>query len=468
MRRRRYTRVVCAGISLLLAAGLLPERLGAEASCPAQTAGDDLHKNMDVVRGAMAQRFGSGWTIASLPAQLAEEMDRLQKGEREVTSEGRALKERWDDCETQAKQLDFDHRDFDSRLKFIDRSEENIKPREENLEGRLRAIMAERDRHNMAMPAQDDKAAMARWNAEADDGNRRIEELKKEQAALEAEHQAITDKRNAMFAEVSELAAKSNVLMRRKQVLMGDLAPFMVKARRLSIDAVAFAQIPASGVTVARPAPENHYENYDKIGKEMLGTMAQEASLQVLKRAVIASEGPGIAVAGADLVRDAGGAGVDARTQEVERNILLIGDYGRVLKRMKEGGTLKADDPTYQAIRQVLEERKEAMPSSTGEIMLEGLESSEALTAAISKKIVETAGGYVAGKASRAGAEVVKHLSNTERAVLGKSMVKFFEHCLSGTAEVGAQQTVETTLTHGSKMVAEQLYGPPKPGGANE
>jgi hypothetical protein len=127
---------------------------------------------------------------------------------------------------------------------------------------------------------------------------------------------------------------------------------------------------------------------------------------------------------------------------------------------MKQGGTLKADDPAYQAIRTVLKEQGEAMPEDGADVVLQGLKSWRTAGAALTATVSAVAGNYAGKKAERAGTAVINRLGSMERQVIGEKMVKFFETAINSLAESGAGVFSGDIVKLGGKWVDEQINGP--------
>jgi hypothetical protein len=143
-----------------------------------------------------------------------------------------------------------------------------------------------------------------------------------------------------------------------------------------------------------------------------------------------------------DTALDVTTVGVDQRTKEVTRNLFLIGDYGAVMKAMiKEQGPDATQTPEYLAMREELQRISADMPKSKADMMLQGLNSTAALGAALTA----AAGNYLSKPVGRAGASVTNHLNNIERATLGRGGVKFFTNAFEALGSVAGDVIVKTS-----------------------
>jgi uncharacterized membrane-anchored protein YhcB (DUF1043 family) len=460
---RRFAGLIA--LALCLAALAATTACGGEG-CPAPAVYEAFHKNMDELRAALARRFGSTWSADRLPESVRGEYERLTDAERKAANDARDLAGRWEDIAAKVRHAEFDREGLAARQRQIDREQKDLNDKIEDLNRRREATRRDAVRHNMSQPLLTDAAAMARWNAEAEVGNRTVAAQKTEQAGLQKEQAALDARREKLVKDFAEIAARIAGQIGRRSALMREMAPFMSRAGGDAMHALALARLIGSGEEISSSATERQ-QSYAEVAadadRQLAETVAREAALQLAKRTVLGATGPGVAVLAVDVTLATGNAAVETRTREVERNLLLIGDYGRVLKRMKEGGTLKADDPHYQAIRAVLKEQGEAMPDDGADVLIEGLKSWRAAAAAMTATLSGLAGNYVGGKAERAGTVVVSKLSSMERRVIGPRMVRYFKTAINSVAESGSGTVAGQVVDGGGKLIDEQLFGPKPP-----
>jgi len=187
---------------------------------------------------------------------------------------------------------------------------------------------------------------------------------------------------------------------------------------------------------------------------------------------------------GANILMDTSIKSMDQKTVEVEKNILLIGDYGGALERLKKLKRLKPNDPGYAALREMLVRMNREMPSTTGQysintpagtLDLEFVYKSFSPAILLEETVANLAGQYVASKVEVFG-KAFSTLSKSEKGFIGKAGSDFFkffgqkvtpnaatrayQHFIQGAVEgsvsVGTEANVKNILKM-SDQVGEQL-----------
>lgn len=380
--------------------------------------------------------------IKQMQARLRFEAAAVRRAIERADSEKRALERHVRDIDDRQRQLDYEQQVLDSdRASFLER---------------VGVHNAEAARQHAAVAAATTQEALASANAWGAQITERKRGFDREQAELAAREDSLASRRAALDTERSNLFIQENRAGRYRLEADQEVTRFLSEVAVAISRAVALKQI------VDSPSPPAAYEPPDKIAEKVVGdlfkSIGSDAALKGLKsRTMLKLLGKSLTkVAGtvytlADLGMDATIAGVEQRNLEVEKNIFLIGEYGKVMKAMiRNSGPDAVDDPEYQAIRDELERLKADMPASDAEVLTQGLASSAALT----KALMAQAAKYATKPVEKYAGTVTDHLNAEQRETLGKGGVKFFKEAIKTVSTSGAENIISTSAEEMQKAVS--------------
>src|SRR5207247_55274 len=112
------------------------------------------------------------------------------------------------------------------------------------------------------------------------------------------------------------------------------------------------------------------------------------------------------------------------------------------LKRLKEKGSLQPGDPSYEAIRHMLQETRNDTPTGQVEFTWQSVTSSTTLL----EGLAAAAGQYASQKIEHVGRDLMHHLSAIQKQTIGQAGYQVFKKAISIDVEAGANQVTETLL----------------------
>ncbi|HTD24890.1 MAG TPA: hypothetical protein VK738_19715 [Terriglobales bacterium] len=438
--------MICLRITKLLLllglAGCLLPLCAADTS----TAGEcfqNFSTEFENAKALLPQKFGDGWTVDNLPPEIGEELRALTKQSEELSDESSKL-----DSRAVALQGDED---------LLSHSENWLKTRQDTLEGKYKDLNEENEslqkqivdfnerfgRHqaNQCVYPPDNPGVCAAYNAEKNQLDAEARQLEERQNKIEKRYKELDEEKSALDDEVGPLASRRTVLEETRTNLEQDQATFTSKCEEAATRAKVLAQIiPVSGT---KPGPGNQQDP----NKAFKG-LGQEFAAGAFKKFVVSTEAPGIAMTAADVIT----AGVDERTKEISRNILLIGDYALALKRLKEQGHLQPGDPSYDALRHMEQETGNDMPIGQAEFTWQAVSSENTLL----EGLAATAGHYASQKVEHIAGDIMRHLSVADKQTIGKAGYQVFKKAISIDIEAGANKGTELLLKGSAEGVQEQ------------
>lgn len=379
--------------------------------------------------------------IKQLQARLRFDVAAVRRAIDRADSEKRALERRVREMDDRQRQLDYEQQVFDAdKASFLER---------------VGVHNAEAAQQHAAVGAATTPEAMASANAWGSRITERKRSFDREQAELAAREDSLATRRAALDTERANLFIHENRVTRYRLEADHEVTTFLGDVAAAISRAVALKQIADS------PSPPAAYEPPDKIAEKVVGdlfkSIASDAALKGLSsRAALRLLGKtltkvaGTAYTLADVGMDLSIAGVEQRNLEVEKNIFLIGEYGKVMKAMiRNSGPDAAQDPEYQAMRNELERLKADMPASNAEVFWQGLNSSAVLT----KALIAQASKYAAKPVEKYAGTVTNHLNNEQRETLGKGGVKFFRESIKTVSTAAAENMITMTAEETQKAI---------------
>jgi len=450
---------------LLAYASLLPAKALATGTSPTDPCLKALSGALDTIGAPAAGE------VASERSEIADVHEKLFRRGQDLHQELVALGEdQW--------KLDFDSRDLHGKSRQIDVEQTSINSESADLGPRIESHNADAMQQHMAAYAGNDAAGA--WGERVES---RKSILDRAVRSLEQRQRALDERRNAIATEAIGLASRSTVFDRNRNRINGDAGSVISECAAALSRARALIQIRntvarnSSGASYQPPkdladtALKDAAEAFGKTGALMAlesksgrdlftkayRELAEKAGVKfgtkVGAKYIAATAGIGFTMV--DLGLDVGLAGVDQRTQEVERNLLLIGDYGAAMKVMVDKDKNALHDPDYQAMRAELERKASGMPGSTAAVALQGMGTS----AAVSEAFFSIAKDFVAGKVGRLAGRSANRLNNAQRKSLGPGGVVAFR----SVQTVKAEAMTDAMLTAGRKALSGQSHPAPVP-----
>jgi hypothetical protein len=416
-------------------------------------------------------------TIAAIGAPQAGEVASLlaevSRGYRDLKEQGDKSDEELAAFEPKEWKLKFDDKELRQKCTEFNAAQKALNVEVADYARRLRVHAADKNQHDIAAAAPNlNSAQRASLDGWAERGNARRDILNHEYEQLVARQAALDARRKSLAPLLEDLSARRSALERKRRHLDEDASSIVAQCSALLAHADALRQIrdaPARQVAGAGyRAPDDLAEDtvseLEKgVAKEIaLKALESKAGRDAFKRAFRAATGKAAGKTGDAVLEAAGGyvipiadvlvdvdtVGVEARTVEVERNLLLIGDYGAAMKQLVDAKKADAkNDPAYWEMRMELHRLAAGMPGSSPEVALDGLVTS----AAVSRAFLEVGKHYVGKAAGKFVGKGWNHLDNAERSALGPGGVMATR--MLGTA--AATTAAETELQErGRKIIS--------------
>ena len=399
--------------------------------------------------------------IAALGSPAAGE---VRSERREVADLLVAMRKRADSVRQERDATDAEYaklrriaRERDDKTRLLDFEQKVHDTEHEQWLKDIAALRADHAAFLVAKSVAQTEAQVAAVNAWSERGIARRTQLEQEEKRLVGVQTSIDQRRSALLSDIVGEASRAGWLGKRRSRVDRETVSILAEIAALRSRVLALSQVagaPARATTY-RPASEIA----DKAVADLLKGIAKEGALiglegktmvRVLSKVGLRAAPVGAAFTVADTFADVALVGTDHRIDQLERDLLLIGDYGAVMKRMIAArGGAATQDPAYVAMRAEIDRLASELPGSEGAILVQGLKNAAALGEALRAALAQ----YTAGKVGKAAAGVTKKLDAASRAVHGPAGLQFFDRALTAVGKAGTEETTKSA----AKLAAEQV-----------
>jgi hypothetical protein len=407
-----------------------------------------LTQRFQKVVTALRERFGNNYSDKDLPRRISSELSRLVATRGTLQRQAVELKERAFALESDEKTQEFMAKALESGQKKLDGYKQSYAEDERKLLLEFQLHDKRVLEHKRFPPDSSDRTAVERYNEEVRRLNSWLSRLNDSRRRLLTRRDGVMGRERQLRQEAMDLASRQPYLDIRRQKLTEDVAAFIAGCEKISIRALILAEIVPHSTSGTPDTGKSHRAD---AGKEVLMSLGSFAGLEILKRmgySYLSGPGAGVITA-ADIL----GAGMDGRTEQLQRKILLIGDYAAALARLKKEGRLRAGDPGYDALRRAMIEAGESMPRSGLGFTFESLGTAKAMVAGLA----ELAAGYAAKPVRGIGARLARTLPRADRQVLGRTQRRAMTEMIDWNAAWGVSQTGSAAIKEGSGAVRKQM-----------
>jgi hypothetical protein len=415
----------------------------------AEQAGDCARKFGDEVnetRSTLIRQFGPNLRVESLRSEIVGELAWLARQHGRLVEASGKLSARRLSLRNDLAAITAASAALTDELRTVDKNLTKVAQEVASSQSKLTDVLEQGARHNAnnrQFRLPDERDQLNAYDQKTAELKAEAEKIAADQKRLAQKAASLRRQKADLESEETGLAGRQNIAEQARLALDGEESQFTAGCQKAVMRARALALLAAGVVSMTNP------EVKPDLSTAMLKALGAELAVQAFKRLAYSTEVPGIVIN----LLDVTGASMDERSRLVANNILLVGDYGLALKRLKDQGRLRPGDPSYESLRYMIGELQQDMPSSSAEFTLQSLTSVTALI----EGLAVAAGSYAAKGVEHAGPAVMKHLSPRAKQALGQVGYRIFKGSISATLEVGTSKTVERLLVDTTNEVQEHL-----------
>lgn len=414
---------------------------------------DPFRKGLDLLKTAI-EDLGQ-----PLAGEVASEISGLESLRVQFERQASEINVHRTSIDSEQERLDRINRERDSQLWQIETDQKAYDNDIADMGRRLMLHNADALAQHVAAEAATTPAEVASSRAWGEVVNARKKAFKEEGKRLDERSTGIQRRQSDIASDIIGHAQRANWLGKRLILVdretsrtLGEIAAALSHALALKqiADHPARAAAYESPDALAHRVASGFFSSFAKEAalkglesrgsKAVLNQMGGEVLVKLLAKIGLEGSPPGLVFTVADTFADVAIAGVDQRTNEVTKNLFLIGDYGEVMKQMiQTEGKSATQTPEYMAMRAEIEHLAAEMPSNDAQVLLQGLNSSAALGTAL----VAAAGNYIGGKTERSVHRSTDAWLQSKYKTWGPGMVRFFRGGIKSTANAVGDESVK-------------------------
>lgn len=339
--------------------------------------------------GIVRERFGDD--REKIPKYLIEIMDDVIGRNSEIVTEQRRLRSEVSDIEYDQYRLDNDEKDLDSKEDNFWQEKAELMLRVSRWEADLQIHENEFSAHQAAERLIRTEEGRRRWRQEADRIEARASRLANRQAQLQREVIDFGKREKDLGKKRQSFRERRDTSTKRIRQLNRDIDNFRRQCVAASHWSIVLAEMASVWSESGRDAGSGRIGSkfYEEIANIVGPTAIAQLGFKTL------GGGVGHVLTALDIAT----AVSNEHEREIQRRLLIIGNYAEAIKSLKSRGHLRQGDRRYEALRYMMQMSGRSMPTSATEFNIQALGTAKAL----GNSLAAVASHYMGGALAKSG-----------------------------------------------------------------